>query len=171
MENYNRTILYTYHTIICEHCLIHNENILKQTCNICNETKLITNRYICNHCNHFRKCNCENCISHIIHIPFTIRQLLLSLNSDDEFDELDEFDDLEYQDIDNGLNDDEIKNINKIEFTSNEKEFCTICFDKFECNEILYKLDCCHNYHINCLNSWISTKNTCPNCRTIINKK
>ncbi|MDA9673966.1 hypothetical protein N9T73_00520, partial [bacterium] len=164
----------TYHTIICEYCLTHNENILKQTCNICNETKLITNRYICNHCNHFRKCNCENCISHIIHIPFVVRQLLLNLDSDndlDDLDDLDELNDWEYQDIDNGLNEDEIKKITKIEFTSIKKEICTICFDKFENKDMLYSLNCCHNYHINCLNVWISTKNTCPNCRNVINKK
>ncbi len=60
------------------------------------------------------------------------------------------------------------ENIEKIEvkYDNNfyDKE-CTICLEGFVENELLYKLKCHHYYHKNCIDDWLSKKNTCPLCR------
>ena len=60
------------------------------------------------------------------------------------------------------------KNIEKkeIKFTNElyDKE-CTICLEDFNENEILYELICKHHYHKDCIDDWLSKKNTCPLCR------
>jgi len=60
------------------------------------------------------------------------------------------------------------ENIEKkeIKFTNElyDKE-CTICLEYFNENEMLYELICEHYYHKNCIDDWLSKKNTCPLCR------
>ena len=60
------------------------------------------------------------------------------------------------------------RNIEKIEikFTNElyDKE-CTICLEDFNENELLYELTCKHYYHKECIDDWLSKKNTCPLCR------
>lgn len=44
---------------------------------------------------------------------------------------------------------------------------CTICIEEFKENEEIYQIKCNHIYHIDCLDSWITTKGDnvkCPNC-------
>lgn len=45
-------------------------------------------------------------------------------------------------------------------------KFCAICHASN--TETFDKLDCGHEFHINCLNKWLKLKNTCPMCRTIV---
>lgn len=53
-------------------------------------------------------------------------------------------------------------------------ESCSICLEHFEHFEQtqttcdVCKLQCTHHYHINCLNNWLRSNNTCPLCRTVI---
>ena len=43
---------------------------------------------------------------------------------------------------------------------------CSICLDKFSCNEIVYFLGKCkHIYHKKCLDEWVKYKPECPACR------
>ncbi len=43
---------------------------------------------------------------------------------------------------------------------------CSICLDNINKDSIF--LDCNHNYHYNCINSWIVIKPICPLCRKIL---
>ena len=69
-------------------------------------------------------------------------------------------------------NNNEIRNQNRniekkeIKFTNGLyiKE-CTICLEHFNENELLYELSCNHSYHKECIDDWLSKKNTCPLCR------
>lgn len=46
---------------------------------------------------------------------------------------------------------------------------CTICLDDFKNNEKLMTLtDCKHVFHKECINTWLDTKQTCPNCQNPI---
>lgn len=47
----------------------------------------------------------------------------------------------------------------------NEVFFCAICQDLVNVGETVKELPCVHNYHANCIQSWLATRNTCPICR------
>jgi len=60
------------------------------------------------------------------------------------------------------------QNIEKIEIQFKNNLYqneCTICLENFNENEILYELSCKHYYHKDCIDDWLSKKNTCPLCR------
>ncbi len=44
------------------------------------------------------------------------------------------------------------------------KEKCTICCDILY-ESITRKLKCKHTYHVYCIDDWLETHKTCPNCR------
>ena len=57
-----------------------------------------------------------------------------------------------------------------IHVTKNQKEqendiICSICFEDI-CD---YKTSCNHEFHERCIQPWLRSNNTCPNCRTVIN--
>jgi hypothetical protein len=39
-----------------------------------------------------------------------------------------------------------------------------------EADEEIGKLVCGHNYHVHCIKQWLSRKNSCPVCKTVISK-
>lgn len=41
---------------------------------------------------------------------------------------------------------------------------CSICLISFEEGDRIGALECDHNFHVDCLKSWLSRKNTCPLC-------
>lgn len=45
---------------------------------------------------------------------------------------------------------------------------CPICLDSFKDNEPLRKLPCCHMYHLECIDPWLTKHcNNCPLCRSV----
>ena len=48
---------------------------------------------------------------------------------------------------------------------------CVICFDGLEEKEICKMVTCDHVFHKECINQWLNVKQTCPCCRTGINKE
>jgi len=46
---------------------------------------------------------------------------------------------------------------------------CSICLESLKSGII--KTDCNHTFHKICLDTWINFNNSCPHCRSIINKK
>ena len=63
-----------------------------------------------------------------------------------------------------------IKELKKIEVNdnnlSNYKNItCNICLENFEVGNILRVLECNHEFHENCIITWLKSNNTCPICR------
>jgi len=54
--------------------------------------------------------------------------------------------------------------------TELNRNVCSICFENINPNDSL-KLSCNHIFHSSCINMWISKKNTCPICRSIVFSK
>jgi hypothetical protein len=49
---------------------------------------------------------------------------------------------------------------------SNTKiDFCCICHDDINMNDIIRQLICNHIFHVNCIDKWFVNKSTCPKCR------
>jgi len=57
------------------------------------------------------------------------------------------------------------------EFELSKMEKCSICLNKFEDGKKVSVTLCSHFYCSDCLDSWIKESNSCPLCRTIIEKK
>ncbi|PWA53197.1 hypothetical protein CTI12_AA443070 [Artemisia annua] len=59
--------------------------------------------------------------------------------------------------------------------TSNKKlilldkmeEDCSICLEEFKENQTIRTLICCHEFHVDCIETWLYQKNVCPLCRNI----
>lgn len=49
-------------------------------------------------------------------------------------------------------------------------ECCLVCKCEFELNDSIYKIECDHKYHVECLNEWFKTALTCPLCNEMIVK-
>ena len=63
-----------------------------------------------------------------------------------------------------------IQNLKKIEILenniSNYKNLtCNICLENFQIGNILRILECNHEFHENCILTWLKKNNTCPVCR------
>lgn len=61
-----------------------------------------------------------------------------------------------------------LENIFLMEDRSNEdeeKNICVICQEEFVREQILLKFPCTHEYHSNCLRTWLERKHECPCCR------
>ncbi|XP_047331305.1 uncharacterized protein LOC124934852 [Impatiens glandulifera] len=44
--------------------------------------------------------------------------------------------------------------------------FCVICQEKYEEYEKIGSLDCGHEYHVDCIKSWLKINNICPICKS-----
>ena len=152
----------TSHT--CMNCLTTNEELINWTCEECNETKALRSRFVCNSCNETRSCNCSDCIGNNLYIPFSFLELEDYTNDVDFF----ELDDVE---TNNGLTDEQISNITKLEWNEDiQIDTCIICISLFTTSDIIYKLPCNnrHCFHVDCLKLWVDKRNTCPICRSKI---
>ena len=60
-------------------------------------------------------------------------------------------------------------NYNFIRRNYNNEEFnddvCVICLDKFITNEEIFNTKCKHNFHVKCLEIWLSKNLLCPLCK------
>jgi hypothetical protein len=81
--------------------------------------------------------------------------------------------------VSTGLHDDEIaRSLRMVKYSAfNPKHFatevernCSICQEEFEANEETGRLICGHSYHVQCIKQWLSRKNTCPVCKTVVSK-
>eukprot|EP01084_Bolivina_argentea_P189110 325326_1 len=49
---------------------------------------------------------------------------------------------------------------------SNNHRNCTVCLEKFKSTETLKILPCHHEFHPECIDTWLQEKLTCPSCRS-----
>ena len=155
---------YSENTIIshtCRQCLTRDDDLIAWTCSECNQDREIKSRFICQHCHEPRECQCGHCITNMLFIPFMLNDLI------DENDEID-FTELEDVEINNGLSEDQLNKLDKLEWNNEIKcDMCTVCIDNFKDKDLIYKLPCnhLHCFHVKCLNTWFEKCNTCPICR------
>ena len=55
--------------------------------------------------------------------------------------------------------------INKENINKYKDITCNICLEGFEIGNILRVLECQHEFHENCIVTWLKSRNTCPVCR------
>ncbi|XP_020244539.1 E3 ubiquitin-protein ligase ATL4-like [Asparagus officinalis] len=48
--------------------------------------------------------------------------------------------------------------------SSEDEELCAICLEEYE-GQLLRTLTCTHKYHATCIDRWLSSNRTCPQCR------
>merc|ERR1712190_264137 len=46
---------------------------------------------------------------------------------------------------------------------------CGICISRFRDNQTVTRLSCDHQFHKNCLETWLEQKGQCPMCRDHVN--
>ena len=57
------------------------------------------------------------------------------------------------------------KNVDESMLDANGKADCIVCSDDAEAGETVTELPCKHWFHEACVNHWLSSHGTCPNCR------
>jgi hypothetical protein len=67
-----------------------------------------------------------------------------------------------------GLDRSKIRQIQEFEYIGNSEahqdENCVICYENFNVGEKFKLLQCGHKFHSECIDDWLSTKNSCPLC-------
>eukprot|EP01068_Selenidium_serpulae_P019925 Selendium_serpulae@DN749_c0_g1_i1.p4 len=43
---------------------------------------------------------------------------------------------------------------------------CTVCHDEVPIGKLVRVMTCGHSFHDDCLQQWLASNNTCPNCRS-----
>ncbi|KAG6507016.1 hypothetical protein ZIOFF_032351 [Zingiber officinale] len=72
-----------------------------------------------------------------------------------------------------GLSVDEVEKLPKSKVTardeldaSGEKTSCSVCLQELQLGEMVRRLpDCCHVFHLSCIDSWLIRHGSCPLCR------
>jgi len=67
--------------------------------------------------------------------------------------------------IDTPLSIKTLRTISAISINDNENDFCCICQESIN-KEIVRKLTCNHQFHIDCIEHWFEKRNNCPLCNT-----
>ena len=87
-----------------------------------------------------------------------------------EFDEYrpmdvdDEWEDaMDEEDEEVGMSKEELSVIPKV--IAQEGNSCAVCIEDFQEDEKVSQLSCDHQFHPQCIGSWLSIKRTCPICR------
>jgi Ring finger domain len=52
-----------------------------------------------------------------------------------------------------------------------EKRRCIICLEKYEVGDEITTLPCIHVFHRVCVNRWLKSNRSCPECRTSVGKE
>jgi len=55
------------------------------------------------------------------------------------------------------------RNITASEVDASKK--CLICHEKYQSDEVVKTLPCIHYFHTECIDPWLSSHDTCPECR------
>ena len=84
-------------------------------------------------------------------------------DEDDDDDDDDDDDEEEEDDDDPTITiPDDVKEMN---YSSDSKAKCPICFIRFKNSRLIWVLKCNHFFHKKCISSWIQNNPTCPLCR------
>ncbi|XP_060935779.1 E3 ubiquitin-protein ligase RLIM [Limanda limanda] len=89
-------------------------------------------------------------------LPFLRLAHFFLLNDDDE-------------DQPQGLTKEQIDNLSMRNFGENDAlKTCSVCITEYAEGNKLRKLPCSHEYHVHCIDRWLSENSTCPICRRAV---
>lgn len=89
-------------------------------------------------------------------LPFLRLAHFFLLNDDDE-------------DQPQGLTKEQIDNLSMRSFGENDAlKTCSVCITEYAEGNKLRKLPCSHEYHVHCIDRWLSENSTCPICRRAV---
>ncbi|OCT65800.1 E3 ubiquitin-protein ligase RNF12-A isoform X1 [Xenopus laevis] len=89
-------------------------------------------------------------------LPFLSLAQFFLLNEDDD-------------DQPRGLTKEQIDNLSTRNFGENDAlKTCSVCITEYTEGNKLRKLPCSHEYHIHCIDRWLSENSTCPICRRAV---
>lgn len=89
-------------------------------------------------------------------LPFLSLAQFFLLNEDDE-------------DQPRGLTKEQIDNLAMRSFGENDAlKTCSVCITEYTEGNKLRKLPCSHEYHVHCIDRWLSENSTCPICRRAV---
>lgn len=89
-------------------------------------------------------------------LPFLRLAHFFLLNDDDE-------------DQPQGLTKEQIDNLSMRNFgESDALKTCSVCITEYAEGNKLRKLPCSHEYHVHCIDRWLSENSTCPICRRAV---
>jgi hypothetical protein len=52
-----------------------------------------------------------------------------------------------------------------VKLNENETEFCVICQDDIDIDDIVRYIKCSHTFHIDCIDNWFTENKKCPTCK------
>ncbi|XP_069468672.1 E3 ubiquitin-protein ligase RLIM [Ambystoma mexicanum] len=89
-------------------------------------------------------------------LPFLSLAQFFLLNEDDD-------------DQPRGLTKEQIDNLSTRNFGENDAlKTCSVCITEYAEGNKLRKLPCSHEYHVHCIDRWLSENSTCPICRRAV---
>lgn len=89
-------------------------------------------------------------------LPFLSLAQFFLLNEDDD-------------DQPRGLTKEQIDNLSTRNFGENDAlKTCSVCITEYTQGNKLRKLPCSHEYHVHCIDRWLSENSTCPICRRAV---
>ena len=102
-------------------------------------------------------------------------ELSLNLNNDrNDSSEEDDFNDDDDYNNSNGVDESIINSLPKCvieDVNKLDEKQCIICLEDFKNGEEKTTIPCFHIFHPNCINQWLKANNTCPICKTEIDKE
>ena len=69
------------------------------------------------------------------------------------------------QDVKIGLLTKNLLKNSTVKLNENETEFCVICQDNIDVDDIIRNIKCSHNFHIDCIDNWFTENKKCPTCK------
>jgi hypothetical protein len=72
---------------------------------------------------------------------------------------------VELKDVKIGLLSENLLKNSIVENNKNKNNFCVICQDDIDIDEIIRKIKCEHSFHISCLDNWFVENKKCPMCK------
>lgn len=74
------------------------------------------------------------------------------------------------KDPNNGMKDTDINKIKSEIYVNENNDNCSICLENIKSGNKVRILECGHNYHQECLDTWLRINDTCPICRDKISE-
>ena len=69
------------------------------------------------------------------------------------------------QDVKGGLLTKNLLKNSIVKLNENETEFCVICQDDIDIDDIVRNIKCSHTFHIDCIDNWFTENKKCPTCK------